>query len=63
MPSAEELPQKYLALKAENGALRTENAWYKKQFFGRTSEKLPADSPKRSFLEFGGFDPRFGRLN
>src|ERR1700677_4511788 len=45
MPPAEELYQKVQSLKAENDALRAENAWYKKQMFGRTSEKLPAESP------------------
>lgn len=50
MPPADELPRKYLALQAEVEALRAENAWYKKQFFGRTSEKLPADSPAQAKL-------------
>src|SRR5580658_773647 len=50
MPPAEELYRKTLALEAENAALRAENAWYKKQFFGRTSEKMPAESPAQGKL-------------
>jgi transposase len=53
MPPTEELYQKYQSLKAENDALRAENAWYKKQIFGRTSEKLPAESPAQGKLGLG----------
>jgi transposase len=44
MPTAEELYEKNQSLRAENDELRRELAWYKKQMFGRTSEKLPAES-------------------
>ena len=50
MPPAEELYQKVQTLKAENDELRRELAWYKKQMFGRTSEKLPAESPAQGKL-------------
>ena len=50
MPSPEELYQKNQSLKAENDELRRELAWYKKQMFGRTSEKLPAESPGQGKL-------------
>ena len=53
MPPAEELCRKTLALEAENAALRAENAWYKKQVFGRTSEKMPAESPAQGKLGLG----------
>ena len=50
MPTAEELYRKNLALEAENEALRAENAWYKKQMFGRTSERMPAEVPGQGKL-------------
>jgi len=50
MPPAEELYHKVQSLKAENDELRRELAWYKKQMFGRTSEKLPAESPAQGKL-------------
>ena len=50
MPTAEELYQKNQSLAAENDELRRELAWYKKQLFGRTSERLPAESPAQGKL-------------
>lgn len=45
MPPAEELYRENKSLKAENEELRAQLAWYRKQVFGRTSEKLPISSP------------------
>lgn len=50
MPPAEELYRENQSLKAENEELRGQLAWYKKQAFGSTSEKMPAESPAQGKL-------------
>lgn len=45
MPPAEEVYRQNLSLKAENEELRAQVEWFRKQMFGRTSEKLPVTSP------------------
>jgi transposase len=53
MPPAEELYKKTLALEAENQELRTQVEWYRRQMFGKKSEKLPIDSPAQEKLGLG----------
>ncbi len=53
MPPAEELYRKNLALEAENEELRTQVEWYRRQMFGRKSEKLSVDSPAQEKLGLG----------
>jgi transposase len=50
MPPAEELYRKNLALQAENEDLRTQVEWYRRQMFGRRSEKIAVESTAQAKL-------------
>jgi len=50
MPPAEELYQENQSLKAKVVEMQAQLDWYRRQTFGSTSEKLPADSPAQGKL-------------
>jgi transposase len=66
MPPAEELYRENKSLKNENEELRAQLAWYRKQMFGRSSEKLPVPTPaaqeKLSLGELPQSEPRLQKI-
>lgn len=65
MPPAEELYRQTQALKAENEELRAQLAWFRRQAFGRSSEKLPLDAAAQTKLnlsELPQAEPRRQRV-